>query len=170
MLVAYLSFRDYLLKPSRPKCDVCGGKMKPVHTRIRDSELSRCHKIERRIGSAKFERLQCTKCPGPRKIIWRHERWLSSASMCPSCDCKSETRSHSIMWPATEYTTGKRQVTEKCACCGKSRRYSETIPKRKRKRTSSSSSGSSGGGWGGGSSGGGGAGSSWLVEPETETD
>ena len=94
--------------------------------RISNSELSKCHAVERRLGSAKFERLVCNAadCPGPRRRICRYDESFWSVSTCDFCGCLSQTTNTRTLVHATEDRRGQREETTKCECCKK---HSQTI-------------------------------------------
>jgi len=138
-------------------CPHCRIYMPMVSEVDDDEHLDAVEQLEERIGSMDYQVHICPECDYIR--TFEVSRWFSGYSGCPSCSARTRTTQSVVEVSPTEYSTGRRRVTEDCVNCSYHRSYTQTIAKVSPPSSSSSSGG--GGSFGGGSSGGGGAGSSW---------
>jgi len=196
--VAYAKSRRVLIEPegrSRFKggsrvciCAQCKKRMEKVDDSIIQSTLSEPEKVAQQLGSVRFKGWKCPNCSKQLIGLGFHRVGYESRSAqfrkCPTCLELTVTHATRTLKHATQYSSGKRLISDKCHCCSYYIEWEETIPRLPPpppppSRSSSSSSffssggssggggfsgggGSSGGGdFGGGSSGGGGAGGSW---------
>jgi uncharacterized protein len=157
-------------------CTNCKKRMKKVEEIAIHSELSKPEKVAQRLGSVRFEGWRCPSCSQPlTKQSFHIVAYVLNSdrfSQCPNCQELTATRTKKILKDATQYSAGKRLITDLCHCCSYRKQREETIPRLPPPpppSSSSSSGGSYGGGcssggfsgggsFGGGSSGGGGAG------------
>ena len=192
--VAYTKSRRVLIEPegrSRFKgssrvciCAQCKKRMEKVDDSIIQSTLSKPEKVAQQLGSVRFEGWQCPECSQQLTGLGFHRVAYESRSAqfrkCPTCLELTVTHATKTLKHATQYSSGKRLISDKCHCCSYYIEWEETIPRLPPPPPPSSSSsgggysgggssgsgysggGSSGGGsFGGGSSGGGGAGGGW---------
>ncbi|MEW6496360.1 MAG: TPM domain-containing protein [Cyanobacteriota bacterium] len=157
------------------RCIHCQMPMEQTDSTLLASHLSRPEKVAQDLGSVKFEGWQCPSCSPKIQRQGIHIRTyvLDSAlfSNCPTCQELTVTFEDKVLKRATEYTTGKRLVTNLCKCCNYRHEQEQIIPLLSSCSRSSSSSSdgscsssstsSNSGDFGGGSSGGGGAGGDW---------
>jgi uncharacterized protein len=190
--VAYKKSRRVLLEPEGYSrlggsnrlflCANCQKPMEKVNTSIIESRLSKPEKVAQQLGSVRFEGWKCPECSLPLTELGYHVVVYESHSgkfrECPTCQELTVTRTNKTLKHATQYSTGKRLIIDKCHCCSYCNEREETIPRLPPPPPPSppssyssgsgysggscSGGGSSGGGsFGGGSSGGGGAGGGW---------
>jgi uncharacterized protein len=154
-------------------CATCKQQMEKIEKTKVDNELSKPEKIAQKIGSIKFEGWRCSQC-SHQPVLIAYTSALSIFRKCHSCQELTVTRTKKILKHATQFSSGKSLITDKCHCCNYHREKEETIPRLpppppppSSSNSSSSStwnscsSSSSSSDFGGGSSGGGGAGGSW---------
>jgi uncharacterized protein len=163
-------------------CAQCKQRMEKVDDSIIQSTLSKPEKVAQQLGSLRFEGWKCPNCSQPLTGLGFHRVAYESHSAqfrkCPTCEELTLTHAKRTLKHATQYSSGKRLISDECHCCSYYREWEETIPRMPPTPPPSSYSGgsfssggssgggfsgggSSGGGFGGGSSGGGGAGGSW---------
>jgi len=140
-------------------CPTCKIYMPMVAEIDDDAHLDALEQLEERIGSVDYQVHICPTCDHIR--TFEVSKWFSGYSHCPSCSGRTRTTKSVVEVSPTQYSTGRRRVTEDCVNCSYHRSYTQTIAKVSPPSSSSSSSSGGGGSFGGGSSGGGGAGSSW---------
>jgi uncharacterized protein len=163
-------------------CADCKKRMEKVEVSTIESNLTQPEKVAQRIGSVKFERWKCPTCSqqltgsGFHLIAWvlNPDRF----SECPTCQELTVTRTQKTLKQPTQYSSGRRLITDSCLCCSYRKEKEEKIPRLPPPPPPSSGGGysggfstggcstggggsSGGGGFGGGSSGGGGAGGSF---------
>ncbi|HEY9797657.1 MAG TPA: TPM domain-containing protein [Leptolyngbyaceae cyanobacterium] len=167
----------------RVLCNSCKKPMEKVDASQLKSHLSKPEEVAQQLGNVKFEGWKCPNCSQPRTGLGFHivACVLNSDQFnkCPTCQELTVKRTKKTLRHATQFSSGKRLITDKCQCCGYRRDREETIPRLPPPPppSSSSSSGgftggdsgggsysggdSGGGSFGGGDSGGGGGGGSW---------
>ena len=164
-------------------CATCKKRMEKVDDSIIQATLSETEQVAQKIGSIKFEGWKCPNCSQQLTVSRYHRVAFVPRSgqfrECPTCEELTVTHTTQTLQHPTEYSEGRRLITDKCHCCDYRTEREETIPRLPPPPPPSSSSGggsssssysggssnsnssSSGGSFGGGSSGGGGAGGSW---------
>jgi uncharacterized protein len=154
-------YKDRMIRSIRPlHCNKCQQPLTQLDSASLLSHLSDAEFVAQAIGSIVVEGWECSKCR-PKLIakgINLRAYVLDSKkfSLCPTCEELTVTRTEEILVNATEYSEGKKQISDECQCCSYHNVTEKTIP---RISTSSGGGGDSGGG-GGGDSGGGGGGDS----------
>lgn len=152
-------------------CADCRQPMTKVDNTTLQSHLSEPEKVAQKIGSVRFEGWKCPNCSHKLtdigfNIVGR-ESGGSQFRRCSICQELTVTRTHKTLFPATQFSSGRRLIIDNCHCCSDHKEQDEIIPRLPPPPPppppTSHGGGSSGGGgsFGGGSSGGGGAGGSW---------
>ncbi|PMB53920.1 hypothetical protein CEN39_01825 [Fischerella thermalis CCMEE 5201] len=151
-------------------CADCRQPMTKVDNTTLQSHLSEPEKVAQKIGSVRFEGWKCPNCSHKLTGIGFHivgrESGGSKFRRCPICQELTVTRTHKTLFPATQFSSGRRLIIDNCHCCSYHKEQDEIIPRLPPPPPpppTSHGGGFSGGGgsFGGGSSGGGGAGGSW---------
>lgn len=170
--------RTRLSSGNRPiYCADCKKRMEKVEEIVIQPLLSQPEKVAQRLGSVRFEGWRCPDCSqqltGHSFHLVAYVSNSTRFSKCPDCQELTATRTEKILKHPTQYSGGKRLVTDECHCCSYRQQKEETIPRLPPPSLPPSSGssggysggastgGSTGGGFGGGSSGGGGAGGSF---------
>jgi uncharacterized membrane protein YgcG len=138
-------------------CNKCQQPLTQLDSASLLSHLRDAEFVAQAIGSIVVEGWECSKCR-PKLIaqgINLRAYVLDSKkfSLCPNCEELTVTRTEEILVNATEYSEGKKQISDECQCCSYHNVTEKIIP-----RISSSSGGGGGGDSGGGGCGGGGCG------------
>lgn len=157
--------KERKIRSIRPlHCNNCQQPLTQLDSTSLLSRLSNAESIAQALGSVLYEGWECSKCR-PKLIakgINLRAYVLNSKnfSICHTCEELTITRTEEILVHATEYSQGKKQITDECQCCFYHDITEKIIP-----RISSGGGGDGGGGGGGdggggcgGGSGGGGAG------------
>ena len=143
-----------------PECDI---EMNLLPESEEDEQLAAAQELEENIGAVEYRVYNCPECDHDKVV--RDVAWFSGFDRCPRCRHRTLATESRTIEHATEYSTGRKRITEECANCDYYDTFTRTIPRKTTSSSSSSGGGSSGGGgggsFGGGSSGGGGAGSSF---------
>ncbi|MDZ7958551.1 MAG: TPM domain-containing protein [Aulosira sp. DedQUE10] len=158
-------------------CADCQQPMEKVDESIVNSYLTKPQQTAQNLGSVKFEGWKCPHCSpkltGQGFHLVALESYSSKFKSCPHCKELTVTSTKKTVRSATQYSSGKRLITDNCHSCSYQHQTEEIIPPLPppppppppSSGGSSSSwggySGGDGGSFGGGSSGGGGAGGSW---------
>lgn len=160
-------------------CADCQQRMKKVDETIVKSYLTKPEQTAQKLGSVKFEGWKCPNCnpqpSGKGFNLVALESYFDRFKKCPHCQEFTVTITKKTIKSATQYSPGKRLITDNCHSCDYQYQIEQIIPPLPPPPPpSSGGSGSSwggyggggfgdggGGGFGGGSSGGGGAGGSW---------
>ena len=166
----------------RVLCNSCKKPMEKVDASQLKSHLSKPEKVAQQFGSVTFKGWKCPNCSQQRTGLGFHiVAYVSHSDQfnkCPTCQELTVKRTKKTLRHATQFSSGKRLITDECHCCDYRQDSEETIPRlppppppsSSGSGGSSYSGGSSGGGssgdsgggsFGGGDSGGGGAGGSW---------
>ena len=167
----------------RVLCNSCKKPMEKVDDFQLKSHLSKPEKVAQQLRTVDFKGWKCPNCSQQRTGLGFHivACVLNSdqSKKCPTCQELTLKRTKKTLTYATELSSGKRLITDKCQCCDYRQEREETIPRLPPPSSSSSGGGfssssggdsggssssggdSSGGGFGGGDSGGGGSGGSW---------
>jgi len=141
-------------------CPKCRKRMEMLPEDEDDVHLTPGQLKEEQIGSVDWQYWYCLECQESRLL--RVGKYLTGYSKCRACQYMTQSVDTRTIYPATYSSSGKAEVTENCAHCGRNHTYYRTIPQKQHSSGSSGGFGGGGGGsFGGGSSGGGGSGSSW---------
>jgi len=154
-------------------CDACQVYMPQLDDDDDDRHLSTGQRTEENVGSIDWIVHQCPTCQATR--TFERRAWFSGYRRCERCHNRTRSSSSVTVRHATQVSTGRVRVTERCAHCQWQTSYERTTARLPSPSSSggsfgsgrssggrSSGGGRSGGGRsGGGRSGGGGAGSSW---------
>ncbi|WP_225894467.1 TPM domain-containing protein [Atlanticothrix silvestris] len=156
-------------------CADCQQLMKQVDDSTVQSYLSKPEIVAQKLGSVKFQGWRCSNCSekqtGNGFHIVAQQSHSSRFHQCPQCQELTVTHNEKTVQSPTQYTSGRRLITDDCHSCDYHHQQEEIIPRLPPPPPPPppSSSWGSGGGFsdggggsfGGGSSGGGGAGGSW---------
>ncbi|MUL35470.1 TPM domain-containing protein [Gloeocapsopsis dulcis] len=152
-------------------CADCQQPMEQVEDSTVQPYLSKPEVVAQNLGSVKFQGWKCPSCSqkqtGDGFHLVAQESHFSGFRQCPHCQELTITRNEKTVISPTQYSSGRRLITDECHSCSYYRQQEEIIPPLPPPppppppSSSWGSSGGSGGSFDGGSSGGGGAGGSW---------
>lgn len=151
--------KDRKIRSIRPlHCNKCQQPLTQLDSTSLISHLRDPEFVAQAIGSIVVEGWECFNCR-PKLIakginLRAYVLDSKNFSDCPTCEELTVTRTEEISVNATEYSEGKKQITDECQCCSYHNVTEKTIPR------ISSSSGGGGDSGGGGGCGGGGCGGS----------
>lgn len=146
---------------NRKRVRVCEGCKHPrqlLGDVEEDEHLGTSQLKEESIGSVDYDVWWCGRCDDV--LVLRYGAIFTSYSNCPGCNAKTKSSTTTTLSYATEYSTGRQRIDERCANCSYTNSYTRTTA-RLSSSSSSSSSSSGGSSFGGGSSSGGGSSGSW---------
>ncbi|MBD2214990.1 TPM domain-containing protein [Nostoc linckia FACHB-104] len=163
-------------------CADCQQPMEKVDETIVKSYLTKPEQTAHKLGSVKFEGWKCPNCSSKLTDkgfnLVALESYFDRFKKCPHCQELTVTSTKKTIKSPTQFSSGKRLITDNCQSCDYQHQTEQIIPPLPPPPPppppSSGGSSSSwggyggggfsdggGGGFGGGSSGGGGAGGSW---------
>lgn len=154
-------------KRNKPRtCPACQIQMSRLTEDKEDIFLSTSQRTEEQVKSIDYDVWQCGQCQ--QVSIESYRKWFSRYGACGQCNAKTLGSTTTVVKRATEYSTGKERIDDKCEHCGyKNTRYA-VIPIIVSSDDDDDSSSFSSGGFSsgsssgsGGSSSGGGASGSW---------
>lgn len=133
-------------------CEKCRQPMETV-TNIKLTEPQR---VAQQLGSVSYQGYKCPQCSLLQSYsLVSYVKYFSGYQTCPRCNELTARRTQKTIKRATEYSKGKKLISNRCHCCDYYEEHIKTIPRLSSSSSSSgsssSSSGSSGGGGGGGS-------------------
>ncbi len=159
-------------------CADCRYPMQHISRDALLDHLNEPQRVAQKLGSAVFHGWQCPNCSQLNTQEFHLVTYVSNSSRfreCPTCKELTVTHTEKVVKNPTEYSSGKRTLSEECHCCSYRRHKEETIPRLPPPPSNYSGGGGfsggsfstgggggdgcSGGSFGGGSSGGGGGGS-----------
>ncbi|ELR97784.1 YgcG family protein [Gloeocapsa sp. PCC 73106] len=146
-------------------CAVCKNPLVKLTETNLENLLSYPQQVAEKIGSTKYQGLQCSQCQ-PDAFHLRRYHVNPHYQMCPRCQEYTIESHTTVLKRATTYSSGLARTTKHCHSCQLHEEQDSLIPRIQPVviTTGSGRGGggsSGGGGFGGGSSGGGGAGGSW---------
>ena len=141
MAGAGMLLRQYLRNRPR-KCRACATMMTRLDESADDAHLTSGEKAEEGVGSVDYDIWSC-RCGQTLKE--RYGSFFSSYGKCGGCQAKTLKATTTTLVSATEHSSGRARVDERCAHCGYARSYERTIPRIQRSSSSSGSRGTSSG-------------------------
>jgi uncharacterized protein len=150
--------KDRKIRSIRPlHCNKCQQPLTQLDSTSLLSRLSQPESVAQALGSVLYEGWECSRCR-PKLIaqginLRAYVLDSKNFSVCPTCEEFTVTCVEEVLVHATEYSEGKKLITDTCQCCSYQKVTEKTIP-----RISSGGGGGSDGGGGGGDGGGGGGG------------
>jgi uncharacterized protein len=150
--------KDRKIRSIRPlHCNKCQQPLTQLDSTSLLSRLSQPESVAQALGSVLYEGWECSRCR-PKLIaqginLRAYVLDSKNFSVCPTCEELTVTCVEEVLVHATEYSEGKKLITDTCQCCSYQKVTEKTIP-----RISSGGGGGSDGGGGGGDGGGGGGG------------